>query len=248
MRAGSVIAVFVAGLAIPACFDTDVGDAVLACDADADCPEPLFCDGGRCRRGSAGDTTPPGIVDVTVADRVLKPGSSTTVTFRATEALSETPRFTGFNLLFDSPNEQDGVISVVVAVDRDAAEDTHGITVVLVDVAGNASDDLFVGSIQVDRTPPRLVSSTVPATVAPGGSIGFEAEASEALVSAVCSFDPLVGGIMRVDAEVQDAFFACASPAIDAGASAVEVSAELIDAAGNAATVDVGFVGVGFVP
>jgi hypothetical protein len=79
------------------CFVSDVGDAdtAIACNVESDCPEPLFCDGGRCRQATAGDTTPPGVSGGTVRvdSATLRRGAATTLSFVPTEALGETPNW-----------------------------------------------------------------------------------------------------------------------------------------------------------
>lgn len=246
MRAGSVIAVCVVGLVTPACFDAAIGDAVLACEAAADCPEPLFCDGGRCRRGTPGDTTPPGVVggSARLDASVIRPGASTSLALTATEPLSETPRFSGDGLGFrDIGSDVDGLAVEVTA--EDAREGSHEISVVLVDVAGNASEDLFVATIVVDATPPAVRSSVVPELVAPGAPIAIGVEASEAMSTATFTLTPAFGAPVEVPGAVADTTASCGRCAVfDASATAVRVSVVLVDLAGNSSTTDLGSVAI----
>lgn len=251
MRAGSVIAVFVAGLASPACFDTDVGDAVFACAAAADCPEPLFCDGGRCRRGTAGDTTPPGIVggSARLGEGTIRPGSGTSLAFIPTEPLGESPRFTGEALTFGDVSDDDGTLTVDVMALAGAAEGGHDISVVVVDVAGNSSEPVFLVTLQVDATAPSLQSSQMPTTVSPGQPFEVTGNASEALSSATCTFAPVFAGDdVVVTGFVDGSDFICEGPAFALGSTAVQVSAALVDVAGNSADISLGSVSIVNVP
>jgi hypothetical protein len=247
MRAGSVIAVCVVGLATPACFDATVGDAVLACEATSDCPEPLFCDGGRCRRGTSGDTTPPGVVggSARLDANVIRPGASTSLVFTATEALSETPRFSGDDLGFrDVGSDGDG-LAVDVTAGNFASEGRRDISVVLVDVAGNASDELFVATLFIDTTPPVVQSSVVPELVAPGAPITMDVEANEAISTATFTLTPAFGAAVEVPGAVADATASCGNCAVfDASATAVGVSVLLVDLAGNDSTTDLGSIAI----
>lgn len=251
MRPGPSILAAVVVAAAAACFDADVGDAILACDDAADCPEPLFCDGGRCRRGSADDTTPPGIVggSARLGEGTIRPGSGTSLAFIPTEPLGESPRFTGEALTFGDVSDDDGTLTVDVTALAGAAEGGHDITVVVVDVAGNSSEPVFLVTLQVDATAPALQSSQVPTTVAPGQPIEVAGGASEALSSATCTFAPVFAGDDVVVAGLVDGSdFVCEGPAFSLGSTAVQVSAALVDVAGNRADVSLGSVSIINVP
>jgi hypothetical protein len=225
----------------------DIGDAAIACDVESDCPEPLFCDGGRCREPSAGDTTPPGVTggSVHLDSTTLRRGAATTLSFVPTEDLGETPRLAGDGLSFGDVTDTDGTFTATLTVAGDAAEGSRDIKVVLADVAGNTSEPVFLASVVVDATPPGVEQRQVPATVAPGTAIRLGVDATEPLLRARCDFDPVIGGAtIGVEAVIDRASMACDGPSFEVSATAVQVSAELEDLAGNVAVVDLGSVSI----
>jgi hypothetical protein len=250
MRSGpfALVAAVVAGA--PACFDAEVGDAALACDVAADCPEPLFCSAGRCRRGSADDTTPPGVVggSASLSDPTVRPTGTVTLSFIATEPLGETPRLLGTGLRFGAVADDDGNLVVDVTADRDADEGGHDVTVDLVDVAGNRADGIYLATVVVDATAPAIVGSEVPATVSGGAPLQVTATASEALAAATCTFAPVVGEEVRVDAVLFGGADLGCEAVFGNDAVAIQVEATLTDLAGNRADVDLGSVAIAFLP
>jgi len=253
MRPGPLPALLPIGaaLVIAACFDADIGDATLACEAAADCPEPLFCDGGRCRRATAGDTTPPGIVggSAVLAEGVIRRGSATSLSFIPTEALGETPRLLADGLSFGDVADTDGVLSVDVTAGADAGEGGHDIAVILVDVAGNDSEPLFLTTLIIDATAPTLQSTELPTTLPPGQPLVVSGSASEALSAATCTFAPVFAGDdVVVTGLVDGPDFTCDGGPFSLANTAIQVSATLTDIAGNRADVDVGNVSVINVP
>jgi len=232
------------------CFVGDVGDLddnVIACDVESDCPEPLFCDGGRCRQATAGDTTPPGVTggSVQLVNSTLRRGAATTLSFVPTESLGETPRLTAGDITFGDVTDVDGTFSAGLTVAGNAAEGSRDIEVVLADVAGNASPPIFLASVTVDATPPAVTASQVPATVAPGTAIVIGLDASEPLLGARCDFDPVFGGdTIGIEAVIDGSSLACEGPSFQVSTTAVQVSAELVDLAGNVAVVGLGSVSI----
>lgn len=229
------------------CFVADVGEAAIACDVATECPEPLFCDGGFCRRGNAADSTPPGVVggSARLGEGTIRPGSGTSLSFVATEALGETPRFVAEGLAFGDVDERDGPFVVNVTALAGAAEDGHAIDVVLVDVVGNTSEPVFLATLTVDATPPVLAASQGPTTVPPDQAFVVGGTASEALTSATCTFTPVFGGDDTVVTGVVDgADFSCDGPPLQAADTAVRVSATLVDLAGNEADVDLSTISI----
>lgn len=233
------------------CFVSDVGDGVIACDVETDCPEPLFCDGGRCREPSAGDTTPPGVTggSVHLDSTTLRRGAATTLSFVPTEDLGETPQLAGDDLAFDNVTDTDGTFTATLTVAGNAAEGSRDIKVVLADVAGNTSEPVFLASVVVDATPPGVNQSQVPSTVAPGTAIVVGADATEPLLRARCDFDPVFGGdTIGVEAVIDGASLACEGPSFEVSATAVGLSVELVDLAGNVAVVGLGSVSIFALP
>jgi hypothetical protein len=238
-----------AALVIAACFDAGVGDAVLACDVAADCPEPLFCNDGRCRRGSADDTTPPGVVggSASLSRPTVRPTGVLTLSFIATEPLGETPRLLGAGLRFGAIADDDGTFVADVTADGDADEGGHDVTVDVVDVAGNRSDGVSLATIVVDGTAPGLVVTEVPAMVAGGVPLQVSATACEPLAAATCTFKPAFGEAVRVDADFSGADFGCEA-VFGSDAVAVQIEATLTDLAGNRNNADLGSVAIGVLP
>jgi hypothetical protein len=244
LAVGGVVGCFVADVG-------DIGNTAIACDVETDCPDPLFCDGTRCREASAGDTTPPGVTggSVHLDSTVLRRAATTTLSFVPTEALGETPQLAGDGLSFGDVTDTDGTFTATLTVAGDAAEGSRDIEVVLADVAGNTSEPVFLASLVVDATPPGVEQSQVPATVAPGTAIRLGVDATEPLLGARCDFDPVFGGAtIGVEAVIDGARATCVGPSFELSTTAVGVSAELVDLAGNVATVDLGSVSIFDVP
>ncbi len=155
----------------------------------------------------------------------------------------------GEGLSFGDVTDTDGTFAATLIVAGDAAEGSRDIEVVLADVAGTTSQPVFLPSIVVDGTPPGVEQSQVPSTVAPGTAIGVGIDATEPLLRARWDFDPVFGGdTVGVEGVIDGARATCDGPSFEGSATAVGLSAELVDLAGNVAVVDLGSVSIFALP
>ena len=85
--------------------------------------------------------------------------------------------------------------------------------------------------------------------MAPGTAIGVGIDATEPLLRARCDFDAVFGGAtVGAEAVIDGAWATCDGTSFEVSATAVQVTAELVDLAGNVAVVDLGSVSIFALP
>jgi len=223
-------------------------DAQLDCSASA-CPTGWTCTASkRCVPSSAIDVKPPSISGVPVVDPpASKAGVSPRITFTVTEALSQEPVLraeVGTTRLLTRISGQSPGLDYVYeyASQGDEPQGTDcPVTVDLVDTQGVTSTGLAAGALRFDDVPPFAIARSVDGSPAKVGStvtvefIATEPLGADPVVRAAGTYaftkDPSSSGQDYVYVRVSDG----TEPETQGG---LPVTADLLDVAGNTATVD----------
>lgn len=239
-RAAVFVAVVLSGCKVG--FDAPA-DARITCSSDAECPGGWFCKPalGRCSQ-SHDDGSPPTLHGAaTVTPGFASRGTLVTVQFEASEPLgvlpvielNTAPARTPF-LLYS----QNGLVyTYALAVGPAVSEGTYSVLARLVSATGAVAQDLALGTVQVDATPPEITRIDVltPRVRAGQGAL-VEATFGEALTVAPRArvlAGPAMVTVPTAQANVWRFRLDVTGTELE-GSMSVEVDAQ--DGAGNAAT------------
>lgn len=226
---------------VAACFDGSLPQgAFVSCTSDDDCPAPSRCQAELCRL-AGDDLTPPSIVGVVdVAPLVVGQGQSVDIRFAISEQGDATVRAIaddgGAVPVDAAADDDDGARALRFAGPITSARDTTWrIEVTLVDVAGNRVVIADAANFASDVTPPALLD----AAADPRGDVGPGDDLTVSLTTSESATATLEGeGIATTTLETTGVTHRFAVRVNDdARDGPLPVTATLVDAVGNAATV-----------
>lgn len=186
-------------LLLAGCVDLSVPDDVLIrCTSTDECPGNMVCRPGPsvCVDPDADEIPFPTVSAVFIQPPVARPGTRVRLSFRvngdaaAPPTALATSNEVGANesgqLLFTREPDENGAFVFTLDLPEDAAEGLHSVIIGLTDAYG-VEDDVNVGTLSVDGTPPSLLApaTVAPAVAGPGATAVVRLVANEALTDQV---------------------------------------------------------------
>ncbi len=150
----------------------------IRCADDADCPPSHRCAASldRCVPRGA-ETDPPALAAVAMSETLLRAGERAEISFEPSEALGALPvvRLVGPPDLQLSVSQASGAAyATSFTPEGSELEGAHDLLVRLVDLSGNASGDLVLGTLVFDFTAPSLAGAVAPSTDRTGAGHDLE--------------------------------------------------------------------------
>ncbi|MEM6730397.1 MAG: kelch repeat-containing protein, partial [Myxococcota bacterium] len=261
------MALFAAALVAGCGAQLELDDAVISCSSLGECPDGLRCNttSQLCVPAEGGEQDPPQIVSATVPTTELNESAVLQVTLTVNEPLLTSPLVTFVDgaraVELTELEEESAELTFVYAyeVTGEEAEGARALSVNLVDLAGNQTNEVLPDTIRFDFTDPGLFGAPqlelLPASANPldivtastvGTTVLIELDSNETLSSPpMISSTPTALAFVCTNFDVTR--WRCEAT-VEAGATegVQTVTALLIDEATNQSTVELGLSGESF--
>ncbi len=213
--------------------------AEVSCVTTADCPEGFVCSSGLSRCiVSDGEDVPPAITGTPLVEpAAVRPGGRFTVTFTVSELLAVAPVVRLGDTVLSNVASAPPSFSFTGEVAADANDGAFTLFAELVDIAGNTTPPLAVGTVMIDGTAARLIVGEVSPTLAgPNQLVAIELTANEPILpptAEILWFDGTRAPVVAESSGDPASYaFSYIATALDASGP-VRVLVRMVDVAGN---------------